>query len=647
MTAENLNFSADVARLLDIVANALYSNRDVFLRELISNSADACDRLRYESLSDEKLIKGDKDLRIEIRKDAKERKIYICDNGIGMDHDDLVNNLGTIARSGTGQIMEAVKAQKASGSDKADLSLIGQFGVGFYASFMVSESVEVISRKAGEKDTWLWTSDGRTGYTIDKADKAHEDLLIGPRGTTIILNIKNDSSDYLIEEKLKQIILTYSDHIDIPIYLGFKDELEEDAEWAPINTASALWMRPKSEITAEQYNAFFSHLTHSYGVDEPVATIHWRAEGTIEFTSLLFLPSMRPWDLYDPSRKAGLHLYVKRVFITDKCEELLYPWLRFVQGIVDCQDLPLNISREMLQHNLVLQKIRSTITRRVLKEIDQLAQNDQVAFEAFWRQFGAVIKEGLYDAAQHRDDIFKICRFASTFEEGKLTSLEDYVARMKDGQKSIFYIGGDKAGALKNSPQIEGFKARGIEVLLFEDTIDEFWVQSAMGFGDYPFVSVTKGNIDLDAIANADKSDEETKSDDEKDAEKGADDNVIKLIDRMKTILGDEIGDIRTSSRLTSSPVCLVAGDKEADLALEKMLRIQQNYQGESKRILEINAKHPLIIRMAEIAANDSNGKLEKATHLLLDQARIIQGETIKDPTSFAQNMSEFIQSSI
>ena len=646
MTAENLNFSADVSRLLDIVANALYSNRDVFLRELISNSADACDRLRYESLSNDKLIKGDSDLRIEIRKDAKERKIYICDNGIGMDHDDLVNNLGTIARSGTSQIMEAIKAQQDNGA-KGDLNLIGQFGVGFYASFTVSNSVEVISRKAGDKNTWCWHSDGKTGYSIDNASKEQEELLIGPRGTTIILDVKDDASDYLIEERLKHIILTYSDHIDMPIYVGYKEELEEDQKWEPVNTASALWLRPKNEITTEQYNSFFSHLTNNMGMDEPVATLHWKAEGTLEFTSLLFLPSLRPWDLYDPSRKAGLQLYVKRVFITDKCEELLHPWMRFVQGIVDCQDLPLNISREMLQHNLVLQKIRTAITRRVLKEIDKLAQNDPVAFEAFWLQFGPVLKEGLYDAVQHRDEIFKICRFHSTHEDGKLTSLEDYVSRMGDGQKSIFYIGGEKATALKNSPQIEGFKARGIEVLLFEDTIDEFWVQSAMGFGDHPFVSVTKGDIDLDNIAQSADKKTKDKVENEDDADKKDDDTVIKLIDRMKNILGDEIGDVRTSSRLTSSPVCLVAGDKEADLNLEKMLRIQQQFQGESKRILEINAKHPLIMRMAEIAANDSNGRLEKATQLLLDQARIIQGEPISDPTSFAQNMSEFIQGGI
>jgi|TARA_R110002126_G_scaffold13118_1_gene56165 molecular chaperone HtpG len=646
MTTENLDFSADVSRLLDIVANALYSNRDVFLRELISNAADACDRLRYDALSNEKLIKGDSDLRIEIRKDATSRKIYICDNGVGMNRDDLVDNLGTIARSGTSKIMDAIKSQQESGT-KGDLNLIGQFGVGFYASFTVSDHVEVISRKAGDKETWLWTSDGKTGYSIESANKEQEKLLIGPRGTTIILTVKDDGSDYLIDERLKHIILTYSDHIDIPIYVGYKDELEEGQKWEAVNTASALWLRPKSEITTEQYNAFFGHLSGGYGVDEPLSTLHWKAEGTLEFTSLLFVPSLRPWDLYDPSRKAGLQLYVKRVFITDKCEELLHPWLRFVQGIVDCQDLPLNISREMLQHNMVLQKIRTAITRRVLKDLNKLSENDPVAFEAFWLQFGPVIKEGLYDAVQHRDEIFKICRFYSTHEDGKMTTLEDYVSRMGDGQKSIFYISGAKAQALKNSPQIEGFKARGIEVLLLEDTIDDFWIQSAMGFKDHPLVSVTKGDIDLDNIAQSSDEKAKDKTDDDKKEDKKDDATLVTLIDRMKIILGDEIGDVRTSTRLTSSPVCLVAGDKEADLNLEKMLRLQQQYQSESKRILEINATHPLIMRMAEIAANDTSEKLEKATHLLLDQARIIQGESVSDPTSFAQNMSDFIQSGI
>lgn len=454
MTEEKQNFDTDVSRLLDIVANALYSNRDVFLRELISNAADACDRLRYDALQTPNMTEGDSDFRVRISQNAKERTLTIADNGVGMNREDLVKNLGTIAHSGTAALVESLKDQKNAG----DLNLIGQFGVGFYASFMVANKVEVISRKAGEKQAWLWESDGRTGFTVREAGKDETEALISNRGTTIILHVKDNASDFLLDEKLKQIILTYSDHINVPVYLGEKEEDEK-----PVNTASALWMRSKSDITEEQYKEFYRHMGHVF--DEPLTQAHWKAEGKIEYTALLYTPTMRPWDLYDPERKHAVRLYVKRVYITDHLDNLVYPWMRFLRGVIDSEDLPLNISREMLQNNPVVTLIRRGVTKHILSDLDKLSQNNPIAFETFWLQFGAVLKEGLYDAAEHREDIFKVCRFYSTKSDNKLTSLKDYVSRMKEGQKDIYYITGEKLDALQNSPQIEGFKARGLEVL--------------------------------------------------------------------------------------------------------------------------------------------------------------------------------------
>ena len=487
MAQEKLNFGADVSRLLDIVANALYSNRDVFLRELISNASDACDRLRYEAISNPDLTKGAADFKLRVAKDTDNRTLTIADNGIGMNRDDLIENLGTIAKSGTASLME----QMGEVRDKKDkLNLIGQFGVGFYACFMIADKVEVVSRKAGEDTVWHWESDGRTGFSVREAKKKEAEKLIDGRGTSIMLHINDDASDYLIDEKVKHVIETYSDHIDFPIYLG---EPKDDEK--PVNQVTALWMRPKNEITPEQHAEFFRHI--GFGFDDPLMTSHWRAEGKIEYTALLYMPTLRPMDLYDPNRSHAVKLYVKRVFISDNCDGLVYPWLRFMRGVIDSEDLPLNISRETLQDNPLIAKIRNNVTKRVLSDLDKLSQDEPEKFNAFWGQFGPVIKEGLYDAFEHREALLKITRFYSTHKDGELVSLADYVSRMPEEQDRIYYMSGEKLETLKNSPQLEGFKARGIEVLFFTDTIDDFWLQTVLDYDGKPFQSVTKGNIDL------------------------------------------------------------------------------------------------------------------------------------------------------
>lgn len=629
-----LSFGADVSRLLEIVAHALYSNRDVFLRELISNAADACDRLRYDALKNPALTQGAPDFSIRVTRDPGPRIVTVADNGVGMNRQELIDNLGTIARSGTAALMEQIKG---AGEGKDKLSLIGQFGVGFYASFMVADRVEVVSRKAGEPQVWHWESDGRTGFTVREASKDEATRLPDGRGTCVLLHINDESSEYLLEDKLREVIQTYSDHISLPIYIGAAKAGEEQKS---VNRAAALWTRPKNEITEHEYEEFYRHIGH--GADDPLLTSHWKAEGKIEYTALLFVPTLRPWDLYDPTRKHAVRLYVRRVFIADDCDGLMYPWLRFMRGIVDSEDLPLNISREMLQHNPVITKIRSGVAKRVLSDLDRYARDNEAGYATFWGQFGAVLKEGLYDATEHRDDLLKVARFYSTAQDG-LTSLADYVARMKDGQNAIYYISGENMDTLRNSPQIEGFRARGLEVLFFTDTIDDFWLQSIHDFQGKNFKSVTKGDIDLSSFARQDgKADGGA-------AEKNEAAPDAPGLERLLTVLREElkadVGNVRATARLTDSAVCLVAADNEVDLRMERVLRIHQKYEPQSKRVLEINPGHPLVARLAALAAQDENSvTLADSAHLLLDQARIIQGEPVPDPAAFARRMAHFME---
>jgi len=624
MTTENMNFGADVSRLLEIVTHALYTNRDVFLRELISNAADACDRLRYDSIQNPALAKKHAGYEIRIVPDTKERVLSVMDSGIGMTREELIENLGTIAKSGTKALMEQLKQSSAAGSP----SLIGQFGVGFYSCFMVAHSVDVISRRAGSDDVWIWSSTGNDGFTIREATKEESAQLLTTSGTTIKLKLKDEACDFFLEEKIKMVVTTYSNHINLPVYVG--KEADE-----PVNSASALWMKPKSDITEADYNEFFSITSNSLGTDVPLLTAHWRAEGKIEYTALLFVPNLRPWDLYDPSRKHCVRLYVRRVFISDDCSGLVYPWLRFLRGVIDSEDLPLNISRESLQENAIVSKIRSGVAKHILSDLEKLSRNDPTAFYAFWMQFGAVVKEGLYDAPEHRDDIFKIAKFHSTHSL-EMTSLDDYVSRMKEGQDSIYYISGENADSLRNSPQIEGLKKRGLEVLIFSDTIDDFWLPIVMDFKGKKFVSATKGAIDLSKFPVADKK---------------AGDEVVEVKTRsalvafLKSHLSELISDVRVSDRLTDSPVCLVAADKDADLNVTRILKANQNYDAKTKPVLEINADHPLIDQLDALAETSTESMaLCDAADLLLDQARIIQGEPVNDPTAFARRMADFLR---
>ncbi len=614
MSAEHMHFRAEVSRLLDIVVHSLYSEKEVFLRELISNASDACDRLRYEALTRPELIDGEPDFKISVTVDKKARTLTVSDNGIGMTRDELVENLGTIARSGTAAFLEQIK-------DKKDLTQIGQFGVGFYAAFMVAQAVEVRSRKAGSSESWTWESDGRGEFTIEEGDKAD-------RGTEVVVYLKQGEDDYLNVERLKAIIAKYSDHIAIPVFVEGGEK--------PANRAGALWMRPKNDISAEQYKEFYHHAAHAF--DDAALTLHWRAEGKIEYTSLLFVPGMRPFDLFDPKRAHGVKLYVKRVFITDHAEGLVPPWLRFMRGVVDSEDLPLNVSREMLQNNPMLAKIRQGVTKRVLSELTKFAKDIPEDYAKIWDNFGAVIKEGLYEDIEHRAEIAKLVRCRSTAGEG-LVSLADYVKRMKKGQESIYYICGESVEKLRRNPHIEGFASKGVEVLLLTETVDDFWPGALGDFEGKAFKSVTRSGEELGKIDGEENKKEEEKKSPEAPAD---------LIALIKLTLGDAVKDVRASDRLTTSPVCLSADEGDLDIHLEKFLKQHNQIRTPSKRIFEINPKHPLMVQMAA-RAKDSGAAddLKNAVWLLFDQARLLDGETLSDANAFSERLGAILAKSM
>ncbi|MQP64462.1 molecular chaperone HtpG [Niveispirillum sp. SYP-B3756] len=622
MSEERLSFQAEVSRLLDMVAHSLYSDKEVFLRELISNASDACDKLRYAAQTDAVLMEGDPDFKIRLVIDKDAGTLTVTDNGIGMNRQDLVDNLGTIARSGTSAFVKNL-----SGDDKKDVSLIGQFGVGFYSAFMIADKVDVYSTRAGEKHGWLWSSDGKGSFTVAESADAPA------RGTRIVLHVKADEKDFLDELRLRSVVKKYSDHIAVPILLGEETE--------SVNAASALWTRSKSEISEEQYKEFYHHVGHSF--DDPWLTLHWRAEGVIEYTGLLFVPQQRPFDLFDPRRAHHVKLYVRRVFITDEAEGLVPPYLRFLRGVVDSEDLPLNVSREMLQHNPVLAKLKAGIVKRVLGDLNKKAADpDQAAdYARFWDAFGPVLKEGLYEDFTHRDDLLKLLRFRTTASNGELVSLETYIGRMKEGQDTIYYITGEDAAALAKSPQIEGFRAKGVEVMLLTDPVDEFWLGSVREAQGKSFKSVTRGGADLSKIKGTDG--EERKD----EAEKPAEGDLSSLIALLKLTLGDAVKDVRRSERLTDSAVCLVADDGDMDIHLQRLLKQhgQLGADADAKRVLELNPSHPLIRRLAEKAGQEGAADaLEDAAYLLMDQARIVEGETLPDPVAFARRMASFVE---
>ena len=631
MTAEKRSFQAEVSKLLHIVANALYSEREVFLRELISNAADACDKLRFLALSDPALTADDSAFKIKISVDADAKTLTISDNGVGMTEAELHDNLGTIASSGTSAFVENL-----SGDSKKDVGLIGQFGVGFYSAFMVSEKVDVLTRKAGTEIGYHWVSDGLGEYTVEEAEKA-------TRGTVITLHLKDDATEFLERNRIQTVVRTYSDHIPFPIaFLQTKTDPETKTESETedtLNQASALWTRSKSEISEDDYKEFYKHAGHAF--DDPWMTLHWKAEGRIEYHSLLFVPSQRPFDLFNPERRHHVKLYVKRVFITDECEGLIPSWLRFLKGVIDCEDLPLNISREMLQNNPLVGSISQAVTKRVLSELSKKAEKDKEGYETFWGTFGAVLKEGLYGGeTEHRETLLKLARFRSSTQDG-LVSLADYIGRMKDGQTTIFYIAGENEATVKASPQLEGFIKKGVEVLYLIDPIDEFWVQSAYdGFDGKPFKSVTRGGADLSAIAGEKTDADADKKDEPKDA--GAEDAISALIASIKLSLGDKVKDVRTTDRLSDSPVCLVADETDLDMNIERMLRAHNQVTEASPRILELNPDHVLVKNLGKLIKDGQGAEfMEDAAYLLLDQARILEGEPPSDTKAFTRRFSE------
>ncbi len=619
MSKESFVFQAEVSKLLDIVARSLYSHKEVFLRELVSNASDACDRLRYEGLTTPALMEGDAALRIAIGVDDKKGTLTVTDNGIGMNRDDLVGMLGTIARSGTQAFVE-----RLSGDAAKDVAMIGQFGVGFYSSFMVADSVEVVTRKAGEAQAWRWVSDGHGSFTVEETQRAG-------RGTTVTLHLNADSREFLDKGRLEGVIKRYSDHIAIPIMF------DGDKDAKPLNQASALWTRSRAEIAEDQYHEFYRHVSHD--LDSPWMTLHNRVEGVLSYTSLLFIPKSRPFDLFDPERKPRLKLYVRRVFITDDCGELLPGYLRFVRGIVDSEDLSLNVSREMLQRDPKLAKIRSGLVKRILGDLAKKAENAPDDYRVFWDAFGAVLKEGLYEDFENRESLLGLARFRTTAGDEPV-GLAMYVERMKPGQEAIYYITGEDAAAVANSPQLEGFKARGVEVLLLTDPVDEFWVPAVAAFKGKDFRSVTRADTDLGAIAkDGDKASDKP--------EEPAPAGIDALIAAFKLALGKAVSDVRLSKRLTESPVCLVAKEGGMDMRLERLLKRHQQLGDDlvSAPVLEVNPDHALIRRLAGMAEGKGGGDaVAEAAHLLLDQARILEGEAVPDPVAFGRRLTAWLE---
>ncbi len=598
---ERHEFGAEVGRLLDLVVHALYSEREIFLRELVANAADAVDRRRFEALTDHALSLP-ADAKVRIVPDKEARTLTITDPGTGMTKAELAQHLGTIARSGTAAFAKSLA--DAPAGDKP--SLIGQFGVGFYSAFMVADRVEVTSRRAGTEEAWSWASEGKGDYTLAPATREEA-------GTDIVLHMKPDAEEFLEPYRLQTIIRKWADHIAIPITVA------RDGNDEPANEGTALWRKAKSEVTEEQYADFYRHVAHAF--DTPWATLHWRAEGAMEFSALLYVPGMKPFQAVEGERESRVRLHVRRMFITDQAN-LLPPWLRFVQGVVDTEDLPLNVSREMLQSTPVLARIRKAVTNRVLSELKTQAK-DAAKYEAFWDNFGPVLKEGVWEDAENRKDVAALLRFRSSAVEG-WTSLADYVSRMKEGQEAIYVLIGDDTGALAKSPQLEGFRAKGVEVLLLDDNIDAFWPERLGTFEEKPIRSVTQGTVDLSKVAGG------------AEASEAAD--VTLLLPLLKDALKEDISEVRATDRLVDSAVVLAAPEHGPDLQMQRMLRRAGRGGGGGLPVLELNPRHPLIRKLAETAATDT-ALFEKAG-LLLDLARVQDGDVPRDPAGFARQVA-------
>ena len=616
-TAETRKFEAEVAQVLHLVTHSLYSHKEIFLRELISNASDACDKLRFETLAHPDWLGDDSELRIDVSFDAAARTLSVHDNGIGMDRDELVANLGTIASSGTRRYLESLAADK-----KADSRLIGQFGVGFYSAFVVADRVTVTSRRAGTDaaEGVRWQSDGQGEYTLESVD-------VPQRGTTVVLHLKEDESEFLEAWKLRSLVSRYSDHIGFPIRMPKVKEGEASEEWETVNSASALWTRPKSELKDEDYQNFYKSLSHDFS--DALTWTHNRVEGNQNFTSLLYVPAKAPFDFMNGrEERKGLKLYIRRVFIMDASEQLLPAYLRFVRGVVDSDDLPLNVSREILQQNRQVERIRGACTKRVLDLLDKLATDEAEKYATFWTAFGSVLKEGIAEDTGNRERIAKLLRFASTQSEGSVptVSLDDYIGRMKAGQDVIWYITADSYAAAKGSPQLEALKAQGIEVLLMSDRIDEWMAGYLTEYAGKKLRHVGKGEIELDAAAS--------------EAHKASEEAASGVVARLKELLGERVRDVKVSRRLTESPSCLVLDEYDMALHLRRVLKQSGHDMPDSAPVLEINPGHALLKRLE---AETDNAKANDLALLLLEQAQVAEGAQLDDPAAFVQRLNRVI----
>jgi molecular chaperone HtpG len=622
--SESRPFEADVAKLLQLMVHSVYSEKSIFLRELISNAADACERLRYEAIAAPALLGDDPKPRITVSLDADKRQLTVEDNGIGMSRPELVEALGTIARSGTRAFLDRIEAAQAG----EETALIGRFGVGFYSTFMVAERVEVISRRAGAEVAFVWSSDGKGNFTVAPVDPTAVEA--PRRGTRVVLHLLEDAKQYTERFTVERLVKAQSGHVPVPIAIVEKP----GAEPAEVSDGAALWAKPKSEIKPAEYTDFYRSIAGQF--DEPAATIHFHAEGRHDYTSLFFIPGSRPFDLFDPDRKGRIKLYVKRVFITDDVE-ILPRYLRFVRGLVDSADLPLNVSREKIQESPLLAAIRKGATSRVLTELERLADKEPEVYAKIWDVFGAVLKEGVYEDFERRDELLALGRFKTTGAGDVWRSLKDYVAALKTNQTAIYYLAGDDIERLKASPHLEGFRARGIEVLLLPDPVDTFWVVSGQGFDGKPFKSVTQGAADL-ALIPLPETPEAPAA--------GQQDSVKDFLGFVKGVLGDAVTDVRASDRLTDSAVCLVAAEAGPDRALEKLLAGAGRLQTASKPILEVNPRHRLVVALAALGEDEHSLK-EDAAYLLFDEARVLEGDRPTDAKLFSERLGRVLEKSL
>lgn len=619
---ENLQFQTEVNQLLHLMIHSLYSNKEIFLRELISNAADACDKLRFEAIGNDSLYENDSELRVEVEFDSEAHTVTLRDNGIGMNRDEVVSNIGTIARSGTKDFL-----QKLTGDQKKDAHLIGQFGVGFYSAFIVADKVTLTTRRAGAlKDQGVrWESDAQSGYSLETVTKE-------TRGTEIVLHLKAEERDLANDWRLRSIIRKYSDHIPLPVKMlkAAEEESKASTEWEVINKANALWRRSKNEITNEEYQEFYKHISHDW--EEALAWSHNRVEGNLEYTSLLYLPSRAPFDLYEQKQQQGIKLYVQRVFIMDDAEHLMPRYLRFVRGVIDSSDLPLNVSREILQSNKIIDSMKSGSVKKVLGLLETMAKDEPDNYQKFWKEFGRVLKEGPGEDFSNREQVAKLLRFASTQTDSadQVVSLEDYISRMKEGQDKIYYITADSHMAAKNSPHLEVFRKKGIEVLLLSDRVDEWLTNSLHEFAGKPLQSVAKGALDLSKLD----------SEADKEEQKKVEEQSKNLITHIKEALNEKVEDVRVSHRLTSSPSCIVLNDHDMALYMQHLLKQAGHEMPSTKPVLEVNPSHPLLARME---AETDDERFSEWASVLLDQAILAEGGQLEDPAGFVHRLNKLM----